>query len=248
MTLDQNRLSAACATAEAQLRPVCEDLVARFQAETDAEAVRQRNLFLFFCSFGTLSVFDAALSTGPIKYAFDWKWHLMSKVPFIEHMTDLAGRRVFEIGVGAGHMAFLLREALGSDVYGCDIYADLHAVYKPMREALGVQAATHDRTVRFGEPLGIQPGTEALVTFWPAFMKRAVGEQAGTDEPITEPWDVEEHEWFLDQCRTELTGLRQVIIRFNRDGLLKQRSVRDLYRRIGSFPIKEDPRFCVIKL
>jgi SAM-dependent methyltransferase len=223
-------------------------LVERFLAAVTPEYLETQR-FLYYCSVGTLQDPANTFRSGPIKYAAHYKRHLDEKLPLLPFMSDLAGCKVYELGVGAGHLLFLLREVMGCDVYGCDIHAETHELYRPLREALGVQDVTHDREVRFGQPLGIEPGTEAVVCLGPVFMRR-IDDAASVRSAFAEAadWGVEEHEWFVNQCDEGLTGARRMVIRFNRKGLMKNRPVLDYYRRIGTFPIRDDPHFCVIAL
>ncbi|MGQ0564042.1 MAG: hypothetical protein ACT4OK_03090 [Gemmobacter sp.] len=247
--IDPERLQRACADAVQRTEAICASLVARFRAAVTPEFV-QTQRFLYYCSVGSERDPDDIFREGPIKYAAFFRRYLDEKLPMLPTMAPLAGRRVYEIGVGAGYMLYLLREVLGCDVYGCDIHAKTHEVYRPLRAALGVQDVTHDRAVVSGQPVGIAPGTEAVIATWPAFMKHRgpalpSEDMEGDDESN---WTLQDHQWFVNHCSDHLTGARQVVLRFNRQGFVKDRAVREFYHDIGTFPLREDRRFCVIAL
>lgn len=249
LTDDPERLDRICAGAALRTAETCAALVARFRAAITPEFVETQR-FLYYCSVGSERDPDDIFREGPIKYAADFQRYLDEKLPFLPHLSALSGRKVYEIGVGAGFMLYLLRHVLDCDAYGCDIHALTHEIYRPLREALGVQAVTHDRAVVFGQPLGIAPGTEAVVATWPAFMRHAAraGLAGSSDAETAAHWGVEQHAWFVSHCAEHLTGARRLVLRFNRQGFLKNRAVRDFYHGIGTFPIRDDPRFCVIAL
>ena len=216
-------------------------LVCRFDACIDLEDLRQRHAFLFY-AVNARHEAEADYDVGTIKYAAEADRHMRQNLPFMPALAFMRDRSVYESGVGPGYQMYLLQKLLNCDMQGCDMYGADHQVFGPIREALGLTDRVHDRTVRYGEDLGIPEGSEVLMAFWPGFMKTKA------DGDRQKPWGVVEHTWFLETCSDRLTGARKVVLRFNRAGFMKNREVMALYRDRGVFPLPDDNRFCIVSL
>ncbi len=172
-------------------------------------------------------------AAAPIKYVRYPKFHVQKNHCFLEHMSFLSGKKVYEIGVGPGYLFLLLKELVGCKIYGCDIDVETMEVYRRIRNSLGIQELVREHRITYNQDLGIESNTEAVIAFWTVFCKK---------------WDVAEHEWFLNECRRQLVGEKVVILRFNNEGYLDRPSVKDYYDRISEQPLIDDPNFRVVRL
>lgn len=167
----------------------------------------------------------------PIKYARDPTRFVRRFQQFIPYLVGLES--FFEIGVGPGFLFKIIKDILGKRITGVDIRCSEEDVYREFRKALGIDKLVSEHAVTAGRPLPVPPGTEAVIAFYTVF---------------NEHWTEADHEGFLQDCSHKLTGRKLVILRFNPRGFEDNEPVRRLYERRGSFPLRSEPNFCVVRV
>lgn len=172
---------------------------------------------------------------APIKYAIYPRRHAEKFLPYIPYFEPFRGSRLYEIGVGPGYLFEILRRGLGIDMLGCDIRVEQEQVYKSLRTLFGITRLVEEQGISYGQDFRIPEKCEGIVAFWTVFNRN---------------WNVPEHEWFLARCRDKTVGQRALILRFNNEGFLDKPDVVAFYRNLASssFPIKDDPNFCIVNL
>jgi hypothetical protein len=135
----------------------------------------------------------------------------------------------FEIGPGPGFLMALLRECRGKRVTAIDAEMNERFYFRRLREAIGVQSLVSEHAVKAYQSIPIPNGAEAVIAF-------------GTG--IERDWGIEEHMWFLGECRAKLTGPRLLFWRF----LHTNEAADAYYRSNARFPDKSKKTFCVVEL
>ena len=133
-----------------------------------------------------------------IKYVALSERHIQKNYKYIYALQGLAGKSVFEIGVGPGYQFYLLQQVLGCDMFGCDVLLDEQYVYRRLRTAIGIKELVEEQKIEYDSPIRIPEGSEAVVAFWTVFHK---------------PWSIKEHKWILDSCAEKLVGKKMVALR-----------------------------------
>jgi hypothetical protein len=124
-------------------------------------------------------------SRAPIKYALEAELHMSQKLRYLEFFQDVTS--AFDIGVGAGQLLLLLRDAFGIPVTGIDAPDAKGAfLYRAFREALVIEDQVQMFEVVAGVDVPIPDGVDAVLCFYPIFDRG---------------WGVEEHDWFVQMCR-----------------------------------------------
>jgi hypothetical protein len=148
---------------------------------------------------------------------------------FYKYLPYFAGvEHVFEIGVGTGSLFTLLEDVVGIRVDGVDAKSEKATVRSEFRRALAIDQRVVDHRIVAWEPLPFPDGVECVAAFWATFNK---------------DWGVDEHAWFLEECRRRLVGARLVMLRF------KPGAELDSYlRRFAVRPLVYDTHFRIIAL
>ena len=171
------------------------------------------------------------------------KWRL-----YTPYMSNL--RKAFEIGVGPGYLFRIMIDLYGTDMRGCDLAPAKNRVFRDLREELGLSDRVMTHKVVAGQDIPIPEGSEAVLAFWTVF---------------TETFSLDDHKWFVAQCREKLVGPKKLVFLFNGRGYDECPEVFEWYRTFGEFPhlsegadagvppgIKLNPRdraaFCVAEL
>jgi hypothetical protein len=222
---------------------VLQRLTAEFQAlKSSQSSLASSFAFGFANSQGRLGPDGGPHPAAPVKYLIHARGHVKKFYPFLPYLSG--PKRVFEIGVGPGHLFKILRDCFDVDVYGCDIEFDKTIVYREIRRELGIADRVLEYAVRAYSEIPIPTDCEGLFAFWTAF---------------NTSWGVNEHHWFLDFCKERLVGPKLVALRFNRAGFTDKPEVIDFYEKNAVVPIGRllrDPavpqqhvdNFCVISL
>jgi hypothetical protein len=174
---------------------------------------------------------EEVLRRMPIKYARDPERYVKRFLQYVPYLIGIES--FFEIGVGPGFLFKIIKDVLGKRISGVDIRCREEDVYREFRQGLGIEDLVSEHAVTAGHPLPIPAGTEAVIAFFTVF---------------NEHWTQADHEWFLDDCSSKLTGRRLVMLRFNPRGFEDNEAVRRLYARRGTFPLRPDPNFCIVRV
>ena len=171
------------------------------------------------------------------------KWRL-----YTPYMSGL--RKAFEIGVGPGYLFRIMMDLYGTDMRGCDLSPAKNRVFRDLREELGLTARVMNHKVVAGKDIPIPDGSQAVLGFWTVF---------------TETFSLDDHKWFVAQCREKLRGPKKLVLLFNGRGYDECPEIFKWYRTFAEFPllregahvdvgprIKLNPRdraaFCVAEL
>jgi hypothetical protein len=146
------------------------------------------------------------------------KWRL-----FVPYLSGL--RKAFEIGVGPGYLFRIMMDLYGTDMGGCDLDPAKNRVFRDLREELGLSARVMTHKVVAGRDIPIPDGAEAVLGFWTVF---------------TETFSLNDHKWFVAQCREKLVGPKRLALLFNTRGYDECPEIFDWYRTFGEFPLLTD--------
>jgi len=171
------------------------------------------------------------------------KWRLYT--PYLSGL-----RKAFEIGVGPGYLFRIMIDLYATDMRGCDLDPAKNRIFRDLREELGLSARVMIHKVVAGRDIPIPDGSEAVLGFWTVF---------------TEAFSLDDHKWFVAQCREKLVGPKKLVLLFNTRGYDERPEIFEWYRTFGEFPlltegagvgvgphVKVNPRdraaFCVAEL
>ncbi len=143
------------------------------------------------------------------------KWRL-----FTPYMSGL--RKAFEIGVGPGYLFRIMIDLYGTDMRGCDLAPTKNRVFRDLREELGISARVMTHKVVAGRDIPIPEGSEAVLAFWTVF---------------TETFSLDDHKWFVAQCREKLVGPKKLVLLFNTGGYDECPEIFEWYQTFGEFPL-----------
>lgn len=180
---------------------------------------------------GELGPNNTPWPAAPFKYAIDvraWVERHSNYLPFFAGVTS-----AFELGVGPGILFTLLKDALGIRISGIDVDVDRLAVFRAMRDELGISSLVSEHCVTAYRDIPIPAGTDAVVAFWTMFDLE---------------WGVSEHRWFVDHCRAK--EARRLFFRFNKT--TPSDDVRAFYESVGGRFQKASKvmkrKFCIVEL
>jgi hypothetical protein len=214
-------------------RDVAANLMATFESLKTSGSADIYSDALGYAFLGELGPDGGPHPSAHIKFVLAADTHIRRSRDYLPFLAPIAGRKAFEIGVGAGYLFVLLNEALSVDMTGIDVRLDEQAVYREMRRRLGIDGRVREWRVRAYEDIPIPAGTEAVIATWAMF---AMG------------WDLAAHEWFVDHCAGKLVGERMLLLQFNSLGYDDVPGAPEFYQRIGTFPKRKDRRFCIVRL
>ena len=143
------------------------------------------------------------------------KWRL-----YTPYMSGL--RKAFEIGVGPGYLFRIMIDLCGTDMRGCDLDPAKNRVFRDLREELGLSARVMTHKVVAGQDIPIPEGSEAVLGFWTVF---------------TETFSLDDHKWFVAQCREKLVGPKKLVLLFNTRGYDERPEIFEWYQTFGEFPL-----------
>ena len=146
------------------------------------------------------------------------KWRL-----YTPYMGGL--RKAFEIGVGPGYLFRMMIDLYGTDMRGCDLDPAKNRVFRDLREELGLSARVMTHKVVAGHDIPIPEGSEAVFGFWTVF---------------TEKFSLDDHKWFVAQCREKLVGPKRLVLLFNTRGYDECPEISKWYQTFGEFPLLKE--------
>jgi hypothetical protein len=159
-----------------------------------------------------------------LKYVRGARAHITKWAPtYFQFFGGL--KSAYEIGVGPGYLLRLMIDHLGLQMSGCDVSRDATPLFDDIRRAIGVSHLVEDHKVTPRQEIPITPGAEALLAFQTVF---------------NFGFTLDDHRWFLEQCRQKLSGPKKVFILFNAQGFDDEPEVQAFYRARAQFPF-DDP-------
>lgn len=155
-----------------------------------------------------------------MKYVRSVEGHVRKWRTFTPYLSGL--RKAFEIGVGPGYLFHIMIEVYGTDMRGCDIDPAKNRVFHDLREELGLSDRVMTHKVVARQDIPIPEGSEAVLGFWTVF---------------TETFSLDDHKWFVAQCREKLVGPKKLVLLFNTRGYDERPEIFRWYQTIGAFPL-----------
>ena len=123
------------------------------------------------------------------------------------------GSRVFEIGPGAGYLLYILQEAYGAVVYGCDV-AD-RPLYKDMHKALGISGIADEKVMAY-----------QIVPFFHKNYNLIVATQIA----CMDDWDQGAVDFFINNCMAFLSVTGRIVL-FPNPKAFKGRPIDDVFKQ-----------------
>lgn len=155
-----------------------------------------------------------------MKYIRSAGAHVRKWRTYTPYMSGL--RKAFEIGVGPGYLFRMMMELYGTDMRGCDLDPTTNRVFRDLREELGISARVMTHKVVARRDIPIPEGSEAVIGFWTVF---------------TETFSLDDHKWFVAQCREKLVGPKKLVLLFNARGYDECPEVFKWYQTFAEFPL-----------
>lgn len=155
-----------------------------------------------------------------MKYIRSVEGHVQKWRLFTPYMSGV--RKAFEIGVGPGYLFRMMIDLYGTDMHGCDLDPAKNRVFRDLRQELGLSSRVMTHKVVAGQDIPIPEGSEAVLGFWTVF---------------TEPFSLDDHKWFVAQCREKLVGPKKLVMLFNARGYDECQEIFEWYKTFGEFPL-----------
>ncbi len=155
-----------------------------------------------------------------MKYIRFVEAHVRKWRHFTPYMSGL--RKAFEIGVGPGYLFRIMIDLYGTDMRGCDLNPAMNRVFRDLREELGLSARVMTHKVVARQDIPIPDGSEAVLGFWTVF---------------TETFSLDDHKWFVAQCREKLVAPKKLVLLFNARGYDECSEVFEWYQTFAEFPL-----------
>jgi hypothetical protein len=155
-----------------------------------------------------------------MKYIRSVEAHVRKWRNFTPYLSGL--RKAFEIGVGPGYLFHIMIEVYGTDMRGCDLDLAKDRVFRDLREELGISDRVMTHKVVARQDIPIPEGSEAVLGFWTVF---------------TETFSLDDHKWFVAQCREKLVGPKKLVLLFNTRGYDERPEIFRWYQTLGAFPL-----------
>jgi hypothetical protein len=155
-----------------------------------------------------------------MKYIRSVEGHVRKWRSFTPYLSGL--RKAFEIGVGPGYLFHIMIEVYGTDMRGCDLEPSKNRVFRDLREELGLSDRVMTHKVVARQDIPIPEGSEAVLGFWTVF---------------TETFSLDDHKWFVAQCREKLVGPKKLALLFNTRGYDERPEIFKWYQTLGAFPL-----------
>lgn len=143
------------------------------------------------------------------------KWRI-----YTPYMSGL--RKAFEIGVGPGYLFRIMIDLYGTDMRGCDLSPTKNRVFRDLREELGLSNRVMTHKVVARQDIPIPEGSEAVLGFWTVF---------------NEKFSLDDHKWFVAQCREKLVGPKKLVLLFNGPGYDDRPEIFEWYQTFAEFPL-----------
>lgn len=155
-----------------------------------------------------------------MKYVRSVGGHVRKWRVFTPYLGGL--QKAFEIGVGPGYLFRLMIELYGTDMRGCDLDPAKNPVFRDLRKELGLSERVMTHKVIANNDIPIPEGSEAVMGFWTVF---------------TETFSLDDHKWFVAQCREKLVGPKKLVMLFNTRGYDERPEIFDWYKTFAAFPL-----------